>query len=767
MLNGLLPDPSMRLMALEGIERILALGERYVRTGYSPGGSLALSEHAGGLAPRNTAGFCACCSNAAARHTKILTGEYGWFTSIPVSYFLNLCLLRDTAARNNTRPQLDDVPHNDAPILCGLATPGSDISNSAGKHLAIEDSESTGSDNNNKEEGALVHKSIGSNGHISTVGSAARVNPFASQLSVRNLQLMSNSCKSAHISKRVSKIFKDHFMSCALCRQFFSKHTSEVSYCAECKGNVCNNCDCSKYHLSFQELMWNDLEGPSGGGSSSSSKKSKKKKKQKKKKNVNDTVDRSTSVVEGNGNQKEIELEKDKDKEKEVAEASDSGSEDDLSTLVVAAQAAAAQSSTKKSKKQKKKERDKEKKNEANNIAGQSSKVITSSGLVTLADYSDVNGIEQENDEAFTAVEGRRRGKHGAGAATGTSSTSVQAAANQPKPSSAYGTASNAPVHGSVGVTVVRSRAATMSQHRPELTSSGDYSSNFGSKTNSSSSISGSGRGVVVRRTQASDRSNSLDGSTNPPVSAWGTSSSGTTSSYAAVLGNSGRGSSPNNNTIAATAKIIGGPELSVNGINNPELSTGSAMTMPSQTPRASHPVATSSLSMNGSHQPLSLPSRGQFGIPQRQLDDSPPGLGSLGLDMGLDIDIGFRHFGGPGGTVNSNQGQLDPPLPEIDMGVNFSALLGGLGGMTLSDVPLGQEGGLESHVDPARSSLIMGSKMDSPGQDLAFGLGLGGGGLLAPSHTLGGLDSLHQQCDDSISISQAEALLRDDDDGP
>jgi hypothetical protein len=169
--------------------------------------------------------------------------------------------------------------------------------------------------------------------------------------------------------------------------------------------------------------MWNDLEGPSGGGSSSSSKKSKKKKKQKKKKNVNDTVDRSTSVVEGNGNQKKIELEKDKDKEKEVAEASDSGSEDDLSTLVVAAQAAAAQSSTKKSKKQKKKERDKEKKNEANNIAGQSSKVITSSGLVTLADYSDVNGIEQENDEAFTAVEGRRRGKHGAGAATGTSST--------------------------------------------------------------------------------------------------------------------------------------------------------------------------------------------------------------------------------------------------------------------------------------------------------------------------------------------------------
>lgn len=76
MLNGLLPDPAMRLMALEGIERILALGERYVRTGYSPGGSLALNEHAGFPSASNTQGFCACCSNAAARHNKILSGKH-------------------------------------------------------------------------------------------------------------------------------------------------------------------------------------------------------------------------------------------------------------------------------------------------------------------------------------------------------------------------------------------------------------------------------------------------------------------------------------------------------------------------------------------------------------------------------------------------------------------------------------------------------------------------------------------------------------------
>jgi len=268
-LNGLLPDPSMRLMALEGIERILALGERYVRTGYSPGGSLALSEHSGGPAPRNTAGYCACCSNAAARHTKVLA-----------------------AARNNTRPQLKDKPAGDSPpLLCSPISSDTAKTNTSAdhKHLAIEDKKTSDKEGESGDvvktgDEVVLHKAA-SDGKGSGSGSGRRVNPFAAQLSVRNLQMMSTACKSAHITKRVTKIFKDHFLSCALCREFFSKHTAEVSYCDECKGHVCSKCDCSKYHLSFQELMWNDLEGSASGTSGAGgSKKSKKKNKKKKNK---------------------------------------------------------------------------------------------------------------------------------------------------------------------------------------------------------------------------------------------------------------------------------------------------------------------------------------------------------------------------------------------------------------------------------------------------------------------------------------------------
>merc|ERR1712157_22072 len=63
--------------------------------------------------------------------------------------------------------------------------------------------------------------------------------------------------KNSAVSKRAGKIWKQHFVSCALCRQSFSRHrSSEASFCKECKCHVCSNCDCEVYHLSYQEELW-------------------------------------------------------------------------------------------------------------------------------------------------------------------------------------------------------------------------------------------------------------------------------------------------------------------------------------------------------------------------------------------------------------------------------------------------------------------------------------------------------------------------------
>merc|ERR1711862_1025675 len=61
---------------------------------------------------------------------------------------------------------------------------------------------------------------------------------------------------SSSVTKRADRIWKQHFVSCALCRQSFSKHrTSDATFCEECKCYVCSNCNCQIYHLSYQEEL--------------------------------------------------------------------------------------------------------------------------------------------------------------------------------------------------------------------------------------------------------------------------------------------------------------------------------------------------------------------------------------------------------------------------------------------------------------------------------------------------------------------------------
>lgn len=84
---------------------------------------------------------------------------------------------------------------------------------------------------------------------------------------------------SSAVSKRAGRIWKQHFVSCALCRESFSRHRpADAHFCNECKCHVCSNCDCKVYHLSYQEELWATEEGKN-----EATKKAKKNKKAKKK----------------------------------------------------------------------------------------------------------------------------------------------------------------------------------------------------------------------------------------------------------------------------------------------------------------------------------------------------------------------------------------------------------------------------------------------------------------------------------------------------
>ena len=87
------------------------------------------------------------------------------------------------------------------------------------------------------------------------------------------------------VTKRAQKIWKEHFVSCALCNQSYSKHrVSDAKFCEECKCHVCHNCNCEVYHLSYQEELWADSEEKKGGKSKKKKNKKKKEKRKEKRK---------------------------------------------------------------------------------------------------------------------------------------------------------------------------------------------------------------------------------------------------------------------------------------------------------------------------------------------------------------------------------------------------------------------------------------------------------------------------------------------------
>jgi len=84
---------------------------------------------------------------------------------------------------------------------------------------------------------------------------------------------------SSAVIKRADRIWKQHFVSCALCKKSFSKHKpSDASFCEECKCHVCSNCNCKIYHLDYQEELWAATEEKSEAKKNAKKSKNKKKK---------------------------------------------------------------------------------------------------------------------------------------------------------------------------------------------------------------------------------------------------------------------------------------------------------------------------------------------------------------------------------------------------------------------------------------------------------------------------------------------------------
>ncbi|CAK4608753.1 unnamed protein product [Aphanomyces euteiches] len=82
-------------------------------------------------------------------------------------------------------------------------------------------------------------------------------NPYASLMASANIEhLVSH--KSATVAKRATRIWQQHFVTCAICSGAFSKHSNDTFFCAECKCNVCKNCDCTVFHLQYQESLWKE-----------------------------------------------------------------------------------------------------------------------------------------------------------------------------------------------------------------------------------------------------------------------------------------------------------------------------------------------------------------------------------------------------------------------------------------------------------------------------------------------------------------------------
>lgn len=150
-------------------------------------------------------------------------------------------------------------------------------------------------------------------------------NPYASLMASANIETLV-SHKSATVAKRASRIWQQHFVTCAICLGPFSKHSNDTFFCAECKCNVCKNCDCTVFHLKYQESLWKEEteKETSEKQARQASKRSKRQKKRQRTKERKAALKKATPSSNGKGS-KQIQ-QKNQQQQQQDNSSSDEGS---------------------------------------------------------------------------------------------------------------------------------------------------------------------------------------------------------------------------------------------------------------------------------------------------------------------------------------------------------------------------------------------------------------------------------------------------------
>ena len=64
------------------------------------------------------------------------------------------------------------------------------------------------------------------------------------------------------VGRKAARLWKRHFVTCAICNSAFAKNTRQAKFCGECNCFVCSTCDCTVFHLSYQQDLWDKVRSP-------------------------------------------------------------------------------------------------------------------------------------------------------------------------------------------------------------------------------------------------------------------------------------------------------------------------------------------------------------------------------------------------------------------------------------------------------------------------------------------------------------------------
>ncbi|CAN0438605.1 unnamed protein product, partial [Ectocarpus sp. 12 AP-2014] len=132
-------------------------------------------------------------------------------------------------------------------------------------------------------------------------GVLTKGNPYAALLQATKIELLETH-KNTQVAKRAQRIRKRYYVRCAICNQSFSKASQRTHFCPECKCEVCRDCDCTRFHLEFQQELWKEMsEQEASARASKKSKKQKKKQKAKERNKAATTASAATGTGNGSG----------------------------------------------------------------------------------------------------------------------------------------------------------------------------------------------------------------------------------------------------------------------------------------------------------------------------------------------------------------------------------------------------------------------------------------------------------------------------------